>query len=213
MALRLKILPATIAAALLLLTVKAGHIWQGADAILGTSPAVAAEHAPATGAGETAAGGTEGSGVGLGQIDLTRLTPAEMELLENLAERRVTIEARAREVEMREKLLIAAEQRAEAKIAELRKLQATIEGLIESFDESENAKIKSLVKIYETMKPKAAAAIFNELETGILLTVVGGMREAKVAAILAKMDSRRARALTSDLAQRRELPNVAGLTN
>lgn len=213
MALRLKILPATIAAALLLLTMKAGHIWQGADAILGTSPAVAAEHAPATGAGETAAGGAEGSEVGLGQIDLTRLTPAEMELLENLAERRVTIEARAREVEMREKLLIAAEQRAEAKIAELRKLQTTIEGLIESFDESENAKIKSLVKIYETMKPKAAAAIFNELETGILLTVVGGMREAKVAAILAKMDSRRARALTSDLAQRRELPNVAGYTN
>ncbi len=213
MALRLKILPVTIAAALLLLTVKAGHIWQGADAILGASPATAAEHDPTTGAGEATAGGTEDSEVGLGQIDLTRLTPAEMELLENLAERRVTIEARAREVEMREKLLIAAEQRAEAKIAELRKLQTTIEGLIESFDESENAKIKSLVKIYETMKPKAAAAIFNELETGILLTVVGGMREAKVAAILAKMDSRRARALTSDLAQRRELPNVAGSTN
>ncbi len=213
MARRLKILPVTIAAALLLLTVKAGQIWQGADAFIGTSPAIAAEHVPTTGAGEATAGGTEDLGVGLGQIDLTRLTPAEMELLENLAERRVMIEARAREVEMREKLLIAAEQRAEAKIAELRKLQTTIEDLIKGFDESENAKIKSLVKIYETMKPKAAAAIFNELETGILLTVVGGMREAKVAAILAKMDSRRARALTTDLAQRRELPNVAGAAN
>ena len=75
-------------------------------------------------------------------------------------------------------------------------LQKLIEGETES-------QYKSLVKIYENMKPKDAARIFGELDMAILLPVTERMKERKLAAILAKMNTTNAMALTIQLAQRR----------
>jgi flagellar motility protein MotE (MotC chaperone) len=56
------------------------------------------------------------------------------------------------------------------------------------------------------MKPKDAARIFEELEMDILLPVVERMKERKTAPILAKMNADKAKAITTELAQRRLLP-------
>ena len=64
--------------------------------------------------------------------------------------------------------------------------------------------IKSLVKIYEGMKPDEAAAIFNELDMPILLDVIGKMSERKVALVLANMNPKRARDVTQELADKRK---------
>jgi flagellar motility protein MotE (MotC chaperone) len=61
------------------------------------------------------------------------------------------------------------------------------------------------VKIYETMKPKDAAPIFEQLEMAILLDVIERMKEAKVAPIIAAMDPQKAKSLTTDLVKRRRL--------
>jgi len=56
------------------------------------------------------------------------------------------------------------------------------------------------VKVYEAMKPRDAAAIFNDLDQPVLLQVVDRMKAAKAAPVLAAMQPDKARTLTSKLA-------------
>ena len=68
----------------------------------------------------------------------------------------------------------------------------------------------SLVKIYENMKPKDAARIFEDLELDTLLEVSERMKERKLAGIIAKMSPQKAREITIELRRLRNLPQVGG---
>ena len=68
--------------------------------------------------------------------------------------------------------------------------------------DAEDDELTSLVKIFETMKPKAAAEIFDRLEMPVLVRVVERMREAKSADVLARMDPVKAKQVTAELAKR-----------
>ena len=149
----------------------------------------------------------DGQAPGTGQpYDPFDMSDQEMELLQQLAERRRVLDQRAAEIDPRWALLSAAEERVQLKIDELADLQFTIENLLIQHDEQEEAQMQSLVKIYENMKPKDAARIFEELDMVVLLDVVDRMKERKVAPVLAKMNPDRAKSITLELAQRRELP-------
>jgi flagellar motility protein MotE (MotC chaperone) len=65
------------------------------------------------------------------------------------------------------------------------------------------------VKVYEAMKPRDAATIFNDLGMPVLLAVVDRMKETKAAAILAAMTPEKARDVTMQLAQVRTKPAAA----
>jgi flagellar motility protein MotE (MotC chaperone) len=88
-------------------------------------------------------------------------TDEEVDVLQQLAKRREELDVRARQLDEREALIQAAEQRMEQKMAELKALQATVEDLLKTRSEQEEAELKSLVKMYENMKPKAAAKVFE----------------------------------------------------
>ena len=227
---RIKFLPLTIFAATLMLTVKIGDIWDGFDGhINGTiqvSEAIAQpaeeDAKPAAKDGQPAAGektAEQAVPAALkdepqGQIsklitnDPTLLTPAEIDLLQQLAERRQVLESREQEFELRTGLLAAAESRIDKKVEELKVLRETISGLIKTFDAQQDAKLLSLVKIYENMKPKEAAKIFEELEMDTLLEVAERMKERKLAPIMAKMHPEKARDMTVELSRLRQLPPV-----
>lgn len=227
---RIKFLPLTIFAATLMLTVKIGDIWDGFDGhINGTiqvSEAIAQpaeeDAKPAAKDGQPSAGektAEQAAPAALkdepqGQIsklitnDPTLLTPAEIDLLQQLAERRQVLESREQEFELRTGLLAAAESRIDKKVEELKVLRETISGLIKTFDAQQDAKLLSLVKIYENMKPKEAAKIFEELEMDTLLEVAERMKERKLAPIMAKMHPEKARDMTVELSRLRQLPTV-----
>jgi len=137
-------------------------------------------------------------------------TQTEMDVLEKLRERRAVIDARERDVERREEMLRAAESQIDRKVAEMKTLQSTIEGLLRQYNDQEDNKMRSLVKIYENMKPKEAAKIFEQLDMSILLEVVERMKEQKVAPIMAEMDPMKAKGVTAELAQRRQMPAPKG---
>ena len=141
--------------------------------------------------------------------DPTLFTQAEIDLLQRLADRRIELEIWRKDIEMRERLLKATEKRLDKKVAELAVIQKTIKGLLKQYDKEQEAKLKSLVKIYENMKPKNAAIIFGELGMPILLDVVERMREARVAPILAKMSPKKAKRVTTELALRRNMDSKA----
>jgi flagellar motility protein MotE (MotC chaperone) len=142
--------------------------------------------------------------------DVSGFTQAELEVLQSLAKRRETLDKQASQIELREGVLKATERRIEEKITRLKQLEAQIEELLKRNDREEEEQIKSLVKVYEAMKPKEAARIFEQLDFEILVSVTVKMREVKMAAILAKMDTARAKELTVKLATRRQLPKVGG---
>lgn len=137
-----------------------------------------------------------------------RFGDAEQELLQRLAERRAELNRRAQDLDQRAALLTAAEQRVNQKLVELEDLRNQIKSLVRQVDQEQRQQIESLVKLYETMRPADAARIMGTLEMGVLIEVVSRMRESKAAPILAAMDATKARELTIQLAERRQIPPV-----
>jgi flagellar motility protein MotE (MotC chaperone) len=130
------------------------------------------------------------------------------ELFRDLSKRREEIEKREKALAAREALLLAAERELDQKTRELTGLKAEIEGLLKDQSDEEQARIGSLVQIYEGMKSKDAARIFNTLDMDVLIQVMSRMSERKSAPILAEMDSERARTVTVLLSQQKQLPTL-----
>jgi flagellar motility protein MotE (MotC chaperone) len=131
------------------------------------------------------------------------VTDAERAVLLELRDRRKELDARDAVLSDRESMLAAAEQKLSARVEELQALQKRLETLDAGHRQQEDAAWQGLVKVYETMKPRDAATIFNDLGMQVLLAVVGRMKEAKAAAILAAMLPDKARDVTMQLAQSR----------
>ena len=127
----------------------------------------------------------------------------ERQLLQDLRARREASEARDRTLTERESVLAAAEQRVVSRATELAAMQTRLEQLEKSRADREDANWTGLVKVYETMKPREAASIFNDMDVPVLLQLVDRMKETKAAPILAAMQPDRARLVTAQLAAKR----------
>lgn len=140
----------------------------------------------------------------------TESDPATLAALEEMAaelgRHRADLAERERQLVLREAVMAAVEARIGQELARLDQRQAELEQLKGQLAAEDEAKISQLVKVYEAMKAKNAAAIFDPMALDLLLPIVRGMRETKVAAIVAEMDPGKARALTAEMARRREPP-------
>ena len=132
-------------------------------------------------------------------------TKEELELLKNLSYRKKELLTLKEEVDIKSKILNANEIQLNKKLDELKSLKEQLESLMAQYNEKENIKIRSLVKIYENMKPKDAAKIFEALDMTILLQVVNMMKESKVAPILSAMDPIRAKEISTEFANQKKL--------
>ncbi len=130
----------------------------------------------------------------------------KMELFEDLSKRRNDLDKYEKDLHMREALLKATEQELDRKYQELTKLRKEIEGLLDDQSEEEAKRVESLVKIYEGMKPKDAARIFDTLDLDVLIAVISGMSERKVSPVLAAMNPERVRTITIMLVEQKKLP-------
>jgi flagellar motility protein MotE (MotC chaperone) len=148
------------------------------------------------------------------------MTAGERAVLESLQQRRQELETRAREIEVRDSLLKAAEKRIDARVQELKDLEARLTGSAQKKDEAEIAKFKSLVSMYENMKAKDAAKVFDRLDMRILVEVVNAMNPRRMSDILGQMAPEVAEKLTIEIANRSgavgnaaapaELPKIEG---
>lgn len=132
----------------------------------------------------------------------------KMELLEELSQRRKDLDEKDKTLKVQEALLKAATQELDRKYQELEKLRKEIEGLLGKQSEQEDARIGSLVKIYEGMKPQDAARIFDTLDLDVLVSVLTRMSERKVSPVLAAMNPERARTITIMMAEQKQLPSL-----
>jgi flagellar motility protein MotE (MotC chaperone) len=149
-------------------------------------------------------------------IEENAVPTAAEKLLDRLRERRDELEKRNADLDMRESLITAAEKRIEERLEELKALEARIEVKADEADAAREEEIKSLITTYENMRPKNAAAIFNDLELEILIEVARRMNSRKLADVMGRMQPEAARQLTIALAgvtdmQQRSAPVSTGL--
>ena len=131
------------------------------------------------------------------------ISQAERALLEQLRARRAELEAREQTIASRELVLAAAEQRLGQRIEELTQLQQRLESMERARGEREDAGWRGLVRTYENMRPREAAAIFEELELPVVIQILDRMGERKMAPVIGAMRPEKARILTAELARHR----------
>jgi flagellar motility protein MotE (MotC chaperone) len=135
------------------------------------------------------------------------VSDTERALLLDLRHRRGELDAREVALASREAVLVAAEKRLAVRVDELTALQKKLEALEAARMERDDANWTGLVRLYESMKPRDAATIFNDLEMPVLLQVLDRMNERKAAPVLAAMQPERARQVTAQLAELRRKAN------
>ena len=129
-------------------------------------------------------------------------SPGERAVLERLQTRRQELDTRNRELEMRESLLKAAEKRLEDKVTELKDTETRVNTAMGSRDQMEAQRFKGIVSMYENMKSKDAARIFDRLDLKILVDVSTQLNPRKMSEILGQMSPDSAERLTVELANR-----------
>lgn len=142
--------------------------------------------------------------------DMAGLSAAEVQVLQALSERREALEARGEQLETQDALMLAAEQRLNERLAELRQLESTVNDLLGRLDEEQERRVTGLVDVYQRMRAKDAAEVFDGLEDEVLVQVASRMRQANLAEIMGRMHPDRARRLTQMLADRARPPSGGG---
>ncbi|MES2906505.1 MAG: hypothetical protein V4691_05700 [Pseudomonadota bacterium] len=123
-----------------------------------------------------------------------------------IGDKRRDLDEKNKELDLRENLLKTAEKQLDDKMASLKQDEQgnTAEG-----EEGGVLKIKNLVIMYETMKTKSAAAIFNSLDMDVMIEVVSRMKPQVTAQIMAAMEPAAAQKLTVEMARRSLEPLAA----
>lgn len=133
------------------------------------------------------------------------LNQSELDVLQMLRGRRVELDTRAERLDLREKMVLAAEHALESHIQDWKQLKVAVEASLEKYNTKRDGKLQTLATYYEKMKAKDAARVFNALELPYLIDIVERMKVAKVADIIGKMDTERAKTLTMELARQHQL--------
>jgi flagellar motility protein MotE (MotC chaperone) len=175
--------------------------------------AIAAADAPNAGAAATP-----------GKVPSMPASETERALMLRLQERREALEKRDQEMDLREGLMAAAEKRLEERIKDLEKAESAADGgdmgapapsptaagtpaapgqpaaASTPSKRGPRQAIRTLVTVYETMRPKEAARVFETLDQKVLVEVVRQMNPRKMAEVMAAMSPEAAARLTVSLA-------------
>lgn len=198
-----RLLPAVMATAAAVLALKAVAMAEGvaetvADGEHAEAPAAQNAAAPAPANPNTCEGASLAEMAGLSQ--------AEVQVLQALQARRVALDQRAASFDTQDELMLAAERRLEERLTELRRLENTVADLLGQLDEAQEQRLASLVDVYQRMRAKDAAAVFDGLDDEVLVQVASRMRQTNLAEVMGRMEPARARELTQMLADRARPP-------
>ena len=113
----------------------------------------------------------------------------------------------------------SAEKRIEGRVEEAKATEAKISTATGQKAEQDAARFKSIITMYEGMKPKDAAKVFDRLEMSVLIEIASQIAPRKMSDILGLMTPEAAERLTVELARRAgadrpetsaELPKIEG---
>lgn len=191
-----RLLPTIMVTLAALAALKAAALAQGAAE-------AAPESAPTEGGAAPAAAEAESQSCAPASFaEQAGLSQSEVQVLQALGARREQLDQRATEIETRADLLTAAERRVAQRVEELRRLEAQVGALLGRLDDEQEERMANLVDVYQRMRAKDAAAVFDTLDEETLVTVASRMRQGNLAEVMGRMAPDRARRLTQMLAER-----------
>ena len=196
-----RLLPAAMATCAALLGLKAVAM---AEEIAESTPiaAPADEHATPEEAAAGAVGAAAGAACAAPTFaELAGLSQSEVQVLQALGARREALDQRAAQYGAQNELMLAAQQRLDERLAELRQLESTVNVLLGQLDEAQELRLANLVDVYQRMRAKDAAAVFDGLEDDVMVQVASRMRQQNLAEVMGNMEPTRARQLTQRLAE------------
>ncbi len=211
---RLRLFPTLIVFAFAALALRGIDIYTGLTLL--DQPAIAQDEGqgeqPVEGDDQQGNGDTEPSAASApaadGPLIVGMPTNAEMELITQLRQRRQELDGRETQLDLQEQLLASTEKRINDKIKQLEVLEVRIKEHLRLFEEAEEKQLDSIVKVYETMKPKEAAPRFEALALQTQVDLVTRMKSNKVAALMEKMTPQKASILTTELATQVQPPSI-----
>jgi flagellar motility protein MotE (MotC chaperone) len=130
------------------------------------------------------------------------LSPAELQVLQNLGSRRGELDKREDDLSTQLALMAAAEAKLDAKVKALNGLKADVQGLLAQANGREATEVDRLVKVFEGMKAKDAAPRMVLLDDSVRLPIAAKMKERALSAIIAQMPPPEAKRLTESLSRR-----------
>lgn len=130
------------------------------------------------------------------------IPPTERLIIERLGARREELQQRTREMEDRQKLIDEQERKLDDRLGKIQAAEDARKAVTAKSEGEASAGLKNLVIMYETMKPKDAARVFERLPQEVLVSVVTQMNSRKMAEVLAAMSPESAEKLTVALAKR-----------
>ncbi|CAN5321520.1 hypothetical protein BH09PSE2_BH09PSE2_23520 [soil metagenome] len=130
------------------------------------------------------------------------LSPAELQVIQNLGARRGQLDAREQAFDTQLQLIAAAEHKLDGRLQALNALKAEIQTLVGEADGKQQAEIDRLVTVYEKMRPRDAGPLMAALDDKVRVPFAAKMKPAALAAILSQMGTAQAKSLTESLAKR-----------
>jgi flagellar motility protein MotE (MotC chaperone) len=140
---------------------------------------------------EPAAGGDETARM----PDLLAVASKEIE------ERQVALDQREQDLAAREEALRGLARRLQAELAELQALRQERDAEQARVAREDEERILRLARLYETMKPKRAASIFDQSPVDEVASIARRMRDGKAALVIQQMAPERASAVTARLSE------------
>jgi len=116
----------------------------------------------------------------------------------NVGESQEAKGANRREAELaaKERALTAMEKSIDDKLAELKRVEASIKKLLDQADSLKDARIKRQVDTYMAMKPKQAAEVLSSMEQELAVKILTGMKPKVAGEIMTYIKTEKAAKLT-----------------
>ncbi len=130
------------------------------------------------------------------------ISPNELNILQSLGQRRAELDQREGALNSREQLIEAADSKLDARVTQLQNLKGQIQTLIDQANKTSQDDTVRMVKVYESMKPKDAAAVLTTMSDDVRLPIAAGMKDRALAAVLGAMTPDAARELTEKMTNR-----------
>lgn len=112
------------------------------------------------------------------------------------------LELRKKEISERESALTAIEKKLATQMSAIEEANTALQVNIENLRALANEDLKHLVGMYQTMKPKQAADIFNSMDPSFAAGFLREMNSDKAGLIMANMDTRKSYAISLIIAGR-----------
>ncbi|GAB6037572.1 hypothetical protein JCM15519_21310 [Fundidesulfovibrio butyratiphilus] len=115
---------------------------------------------------------------------------------------------RCADLDRREQALKSLEDQMNARMAQLKQLEATLTSMLDEAKSIKDARLAHLIDVYSNMKPRQAGAALEALDVPTAVKILAGMKGRQAGDILSTVSAKKAAALSNALTRLQMGPDL-----